>query len=63
LRKGSSDVIVNGKKVSGSAQVRYNKALLQHGTLLLKFDPERFVDVIKAEYSVERTQGESWRYI
>jgi Lipoate-protein ligase A len=53
LRKGSSDVIVNGKKVSGSAQVRYNKALLQHGTLLLKFDPERFVDVIKTEYSVE----------
>ncbi|MEM0374527.1 MAG: lipoate--protein ligase family protein, partial [Sulfolobales archaeon] len=49
LRSGSSDVIIGTKKVSGSAQVRDNKALLQHGTLLLRFDPEVWLDVIKVQ--------------
>jgi lipoate-protein ligase A len=35
-----NDVVVNGKKVSGSAQVRRNGAVLQHGTVLLTMDKE-----------------------
>jgi lipoate-protein ligase A len=46
LRKGSSDVILYGKKVSGSAQFRKNGLLLQHGTVLLKFDPQTWLKVI-----------------
>jgi Lipoate-protein ligase A len=48
LRSGSSDVVVAGRKISGSAQVRDDKALLQHGTLLLKFEPEIWLKVIRA---------------
>ncbi|AAY79726.1 lipoate--protein ligase family protein [Sulfolobus acidocaldarius] len=48
LRRGSSDVILGGKKISGSAQVRNDKALLQHGTLLLRFEPEVWLRVINA---------------
>ncbi|WP_338599182.1 biotin/lipoate A/B protein ligase family protein [Sulfolobus tengchongensis] len=48
LRSGSSDVVIAGRKISGSAQVRDDKALLQHGTLLLKFEPETWLKVIKA---------------
>ncbi len=33
-----NDVVVRGKKVSGSAQTRKNKALLQHGTLMYNTD-------------------------
>ncbi len=49
LRSGSSDVIIDGRKISGSAQVRDDKALLQHGTLLLKFEPELWLKVIKMQ--------------
>lgn len=48
LRSGSSDVIINGKKISGSAQVRDDKTLLQHGTLLLDFEPKIWLEVIRA---------------
>lgn len=48
LRSGSSDIVIDGRKISGSAQVRDSKALLQHGTLLLKFEPEVWLKVIKA---------------
>ncbi len=47
LRGGGSDVLVNGRKISGSAQRRTGKALLQHGTLLLGLDPEAWLDTIK----------------
>lgn len=46
LREGASDVTVRGFKVSGSAQVRLSHGLLQHGTLLLDFDPEEWTRVI-----------------
>ncbi len=32
-------VLVGGRKVIGSAQRRWNRSLLQHGSLLLRFDP------------------------
>ncbi|BAN90942.1 lipoate--protein ligase family protein [Aeropyrum camini] len=46
VRPGSSDVVVAGRKVSGSAQRRIGGRLLQHGTLLLRFDPEEWVSII-----------------
>ncbi len=44
---GSSDVLVGGKKVSGSAQARLEGSLLQHGTLMLRIDPRAWAAVIK----------------
>ena len=33
-----NDVVANGKKISGSAQIRKKKALLQHGTIMYNTD-------------------------
>ncbi|MCE4612292.1 MAG: lipoate--protein ligase family protein [Desulfurococcales archaeon] len=49
LRTGSSDVTINGRKVSGSAQLRSHGALLQHGTLLLEFEPSVWSSVIRVD--------------
>lgn len=48
LRSGSSDVLVGGRKISGSAQRRAAGALLQHGTLLLDFHPDLWLRVVRA---------------
>jgi len=54
LRSGASDITINGKKISGSAQRRESYALLQHGTLLLDFHPETWFRVIKTpEVNIE----------
>jgi lipoate-protein ligase A len=37
--EGRTDLALAGKKVSGNAQRRGRRALLQHGTLLYNFDP------------------------
>jgi lipoate-protein ligase A len=42
-----NDIIVKGKKVSGSAQTRRNGVLLQHGTLLLGVDVDKMFCVLK----------------
>ena len=42
-----NDIVVNGKKVSGSAQTRKNGVLLQHGTLLLDLDVDKMFSVLK----------------
>jgi lipoate-protein ligase A len=42
-----NDIVVNGKKVSGSAQTRSKGALLQHGTLLLSVDVDKMFSVLK----------------
>jgi len=47
FRRGSSDILIKGMKISGSAQMRDGNALLQHGTLLTKFIPEIWSCVIK----------------
>ncbi len=47
FRRGSSDILINGKKISGSAQVRNRDAVLQHGTLLLDLDYDLWACVIK----------------
>src|SRR5919202_1519943 len=42
-----NDIVVNGKKVSGSAQTRKNGVLLQHGTLLLDLDVDKMFSILK----------------
>ena len=42
-----NDILVNGKKVSGSAQTRRKGMLLQHGTLLLGVDVAKMFSVLK----------------
>ena len=42
-----NDIVVNGKKVSGSAQTRRKGVLLQHGTLLLGVDVDKMFCVLK----------------
>lgn len=46
-RAGSSDVLVSGKKVSGSAQARLGGAILQHGVILLRLDPRAWASLIR----------------
>jgi lipoate-protein ligase A len=36
--RGAGDLVLNGRKISGSAQRRGRRALLHHGTLLYDFD-------------------------
>ena len=38
--KGTSDLALGGKKISGSAQKRRRKFILHHGTLLYRIDPD-----------------------
>jgi len=42
-----NDVVVNGKKISGSAQSRRNGIFVQHGTLLYDIDRMRMFSVLK----------------
>jgi lipoate---protein ligase len=42
-----NDIVINGKKVSGSAQTRRKGVLLQHGTLLLSVDVDKMFSVLK----------------
>lgn len=44
---GINDIVTNGKKVSGNAQTRRHKAVLQHGTVLLDVDVERMFSILK----------------
>jgi lipoate-protein ligase A len=40
------ELLVKGRKICGSAQTRSNGAFLQHGSLLLRFDPLREASVV-----------------
>ncbi|MEM3047100.1 MAG: lipoate--protein ligase family protein, partial [Candidatus Bathyarchaeia archaeon] len=42
-----NDITVNNRKVSGSAQTRKSGVVLQHGTVLVKTDPETMFMVLK----------------
>lgn len=44
---GINDVIVNGRKISGSAQTRKKGNILQHGTLLLSVDVKKMFSLLK----------------
>ncbi|RLG70141.1 MAG: lipoate--protein ligase family protein [Methanobacteriota archaeon] len=42
-----NDVLVNGRKISGSAQTRRWGAVLQHGTVLLDFEPSKMFSALR----------------
>ena len=52
-----NDVVVGGKKISGSAQTRWSGVVLQHGTLLLKLDLDRMFVLLRVPDSKTRTKG------
>ena len=44
---GINDIVVNGKKISGSAQTRRYGKILQHGTILVKADVKKMFSLLK----------------
>lgn len=42
-----NDILVNGRKISGNAQTRRNRMILQHGTVLLDADTRRMFSLLK----------------
>ncbi|MEE9152321.1 MAG: biotin/lipoate A/B protein ligase family protein [Thermoplasmata archaeon] len=42
-----NDIIVNNKKISGSAQTRRNRTVLQHGTVLIDTDVKKMFSILK----------------
>lgn len=42
-----NDIIADGKKISGNAQTRKSKTLLQHGTVLTDVDVDKMFSVLK----------------
>ena len=47
LRGGRASIAVNGFKVSGSAQLRLGRRLLQHGTIVLRVDPQLWARLLR----------------
>lgn len=41
-----NDIVVNGKKISGNAQTRRGKNILQHGTILMEVDVEKMFSLL-----------------
>jgi len=42
-----NDILVNGKKISGNAQTRKERTVLQHGTILLDVDVDTMFSLLK----------------
>lgn len=40
------EITIDGKKVVGSAQKRYREGFMQHGSILLDFDPDKLANVL-----------------
>ncbi len=49
-------ILIDGKKLSGNAQVRRQGYILQHGTILLDIDPDLMYSVLKTPENVEKTR-------
>lgn len=47
--KPYNDILVNNKKISGSAQRRGKEGMLQHGTLMYATDLEKLADILKVD--------------
>jgi len=45
------EILVDGKKLAGSAQKRTRRAFLQHGSVLIDYNPELFLSLLKFEDS------------
>ncbi|HWP49907.1 MAG TPA: biotin/lipoate A/B protein ligase family protein [Candidatus Limnocylindrales bacterium] len=43
------EILVEGKKLIGSAQKRFQNALLQQGSILMGFNPQRWVDILRVK--------------
>jgi len=54
-----NDVVVNGRKISGSAQVRRSGALLQHGTLMYATDLDTLASLLRAPREKLQSHGVS----
>lgn len=50
------EVTVEGRKLVGSAQVRKNGVILQHGSVLLEFSADRFVELLRLSSEEKREQ-------
>lgn len=66
--QGISDLAVNGRKISGSAQRRTRKAILFHGTILYRMHADRISRYLKQpkrqpDYRADRPHGEFLRTI
>jgi len=55
--KPVNDIIINNKKISGSAQVRKKGVLQQHGTLLLDIDRQLMCSTIKSNFEKLKSRG------
>jgi len=53
-REGDSDLAIEQRKVSGNAQRRTQRAILQHGTLLYDFDARRAEQFLKPPHREPR---------
>jgi lipoate-protein ligase A len=51
---GRSDVVVEGRKIAGTAQARRGGSVVVHGTLLVDVEPEEYLAVVQ---NVERRLG------
>lgn len=49
------ELVVEGKKVAGSAQTRQKGVILQHGAILLSLDEEKLVSLFKFDSEESRT--------
>ncbi|MCQ5376093.1 MAG: hypothetical protein NO474_05805, partial [Methanomassiliicoccales archaeon] len=56
--KPINDVVVNGKKISGSAQARKWNIVLQHGTLIIDADFDLMFRILKTTKKKIRTPEE-----
>ncbi len=45
----SCEVVVGGRKLVGSAQTRQQGTILQHGSILIRFDPGKLASVLRLE--------------
>ena len=50
------ELVVEGKKVAGSAQTRQKGVILQHGAILLSLDEEKLVSLFKFKSEEQREQ-------
>ena len=60
--KPVNDVVIRGRKVSGSAQARRSRALMQHGTLMYDTNLEELARVLRAPAEKLRAHGVSSIY-
>jgi len=52
-----NDIVICGKKISGSAQVRKKGILQQHGTLLMDIDDELVCSALKSNHTKLKSRG------